>query len=252
MSDIAKLQSVVNNYLETYSPAVVSNTLQLGGESTGKQQLLDDLILVGANNARRKAERKHDWSFADVLCTGTVPSTDAGLSLTSLSEVGGGTVSMKSIRGAVITTTSGGRTPIKVISGRRLADLEQERYERRRQGFYEEFERDPVNEYVGPYLVRRNDKLFYHPAVTDDVTVELTGYKWQDDYTAKDDTDFFLTCGFDYMMHQCITEVNMLVKAFVPRQEGNLAPPSKNADEALDALIRSDIYDIIESYPDLD
>ena len=55
-------------------------------------------------------------------------------------------------------------------------------------------------------------------------------------------TDYFLQRGFPYMMWATICELNYLIKRFVYRQEGNLTAPTKERDEALEALIADDSY----------
>lgn len=55
-------------------------------------------------------------------------------------------------------------------------------------------------------------------------------------------SDYFLTRGFNYMMYATIVELNMLIQRFVFRQEGTVQPPIKERDEALEMLIRDDVY----------
>lgn len=54
------------------------------------------------------------------------------------------------------------------------------------------------------------------------------------------DTDWMLEHGSDYLQWATIVELNHLLKTFVARQEGNLEPPIRLRDEALEALIRWD------------
>jgi len=79
MSDIATLKDIVNDYLQTASPSILSNTLEIDGSAASKQTLIDKLILQGANNARKWAEKKHDFSWLDVTLAGVIPSTGFGL-----------------------------------------------------------------------------------------------------------------------------------------------------------------------------
>lgn len=86
MSSISELKQIVKDYLQVESPAIVDTTLNLGGGTTGKEAVIDRLILRGANNARKWAEKKHEWSFADVTLAGVVPSDGTGLSFDELWE----------------------------------------------------------------------------------------------------------------------------------------------------------------------
>jgi ribosomal protein S9 len=50
-------------------------------------------------------------------------------------------------------------------------------------------------------------------------------------------TDFFLEYGAEFLLWRAIIEGNHMVSQFVPRQEGELPPPEKQADRAWQALI---------------
>jgi hypothetical protein len=79
MSDITTLKDIVNDYLQTASPSVLNQTLELEGDEASKQTLVDKLILRAANNARKWAEKKHDFSWLDVTLAGTIPLTGIGI-----------------------------------------------------------------------------------------------------------------------------------------------------------------------------
>lgn len=64
-------------------------------------------------------------------------------------------------------------------------------------------------------------------------------------------TDYFLTTGFNYMQWQTIVELNYLIQRFVPRQEGNLNPPEKLAEMALEKLIRDDTNAVESGYSEV-
>jgi hypothetical protein len=61
-------------------------------------------------------------------------------------------------------------------------------------------------------------------------------------FSLHNQTDYFLTRGFNYMMYAAVVELNMLIQRFVFRQEGTVQPPIKERDEALEMLIRDDVY----------
>ena len=78
------------------------------------------------------------------------------------------------------------------------------------------------------------------PTPTASVTVEIKGYSWLDDLIGPNDTNFMLEYGFDWLMWQCILELNYLTKQYVIRQEGNLPPPVQPANRAWEDLIEWD------------
>lgn len=51
------------------------------------------------------------------------------------------------------------------------------------------------------------------------------------------ESDIFLTEGFEFMQWQCIIELNKLFQTFIPQQEGNLSPPMRARDSALESLV---------------
>jgi len=81
MSDILTLKDIVNDYLQTTSPSVLNQTLELNGDAAAKVTLVDKLILRAANNARKWAEKKHDFSWNDMTLAGQIPINGVGLGL---------------------------------------------------------------------------------------------------------------------------------------------------------------------------
>jgi hypothetical protein len=53
---------------------------------------------------------------------------------------------------------------------------------------------------------------------------------------------YLIKNAFEYMQWQTLVECNHFLKIFVPRQEGNLAPPEKLADRALGEFIRDEEF----------
>lgn len=79
MSNIGDLSTAVLDYLNTAGPAILDSTLDLGGDASARATKIANLFLVAANNARKRAEMKHDFSFADVTVSGIIPSDNSGL-----------------------------------------------------------------------------------------------------------------------------------------------------------------------------
>ena len=101
-------------------------------------------------------------------------------------------------------------------------------------------------------LLKSGTKLYPSITLTEEVTIELTGYRWMDKYTADalDATDFLLEDGFDFMMWQTILEMNYIVQVFVPRVEGSLSPPEKARNEAWASLMTNDAFATASFYND--
>lgn len=99
-------------------------------------------------------------------------------------------------------------------------------------------------------LVQLGNSLYIHPrdtTVTSSLEIDLEGFGWMNDYTATDLTatspvDFFCEFGGDWLLWCVIIEANYRWKTFVPRTEGNLAPPEQARAEAWRDLLLWDSY----------
>ena len=87
MNTIGELKEVVKEYLQVEAPSVIDSTLQMGGDQLGKNVKIDNLILRAANTARIKAERKHDFGWADDTVQGVIPMNGNGLPFDHLYEI---------------------------------------------------------------------------------------------------------------------------------------------------------------------
>jgi len=79
---------------------------------------------------------------------------------------------------------------------------------------------------------------------SDSVTLAVSGQTWMQPYTKPSDTDFLLENGFQFMMWQCLIELNYMLLKFVARQEGTIAPPTAARDAAWEALVLWDSHSI--------
>jgi hypothetical protein len=113
---------------------------------------------------------------------------------------------------------------------------------------------DLLNRAGGSTIALRGGGLYIFPRrnVTTSatpLTVYIEGYGWLKDYTedmVDDDTaepqDFLLEHGFEYLQWDIIIKLNPVFQTFVPRQEGNPGPPSREREEAWRNLILWDSY----------
>lgn len=77
---------------------------------------------------------------------------------------------------------------------------------------------------------------------SEDIPVEISGYRWLKDYNDDSDTDFLLEDGFDFMQWQTILELNYIVQIYITRNEGSLPPPEKARNEAWNSLMVNDSF----------
>lgn len=185
------------------------------------ESALELSIVVSINNARRWAERKHDFSFKLTNSLVNVPIT--GLDLYS--------VGFKTLKSVWL-----GSEPMNVITSR-----EQEiRMQKKNQlGFSD------TAIWTGDKSIAIIDGhvLKIYPTPTEEVEVTVKGYAWMDNYVwpaGSETTDWLINNGFDFLQWQSIIEMNHIVKIFVPRQEGSLAPPERLRDAAWESLLVCD------------
>lgn len=214
-----------------------------------------DLFIVSANSIRRNAELLHD--FNSCRCTATLTiNGNAGADFADAVMVPDTFQSLKSIIG-ISRARSNGEFITVDFTNPGVA-LERDRYSSELQDGYDYSQRylsdaDVLRIRSDSTVIQRGNKLFVYPSFATDVTdnqVPLTveGYGWLNDYGADDPVDgpedFIVQYGFDYLKWAIICDLNNIFQTFVPRQEGNLAPPEKDRDAAFQKLILFDSYQV--------
>lgn len=206
--------------------------------------LINRLILGALNNARKKAERSHDFALAIVHATLSVsPSTGASL---ANAVVGVTTTPIKSIINAFMPQTGGGLLPITVRPRKEYVALVRTANER---ATWSSDSTVPPTAWTRTSnfneLHTLGQQVFLHPDPTTAVTIEIDGFRWLSAYTSITDieaTDLLLEHGHDFLMWSAILELNHRTEIFVPRQEGTLPPPRDMRDEAWESLILWDSF----------
>lgn len=210
-----------------------------------------DLLLVALNSSRKKAELVHDFEASKVVVDLVVDDVAGGdLTDAVLTGTDDG-VRIKSVIQAGVVL-DGHVKPVRFTT---TTSLDKERLDRSvtRWDHWDEDCRYPSDAQFrrwnsgGLKVLQFGGKLFKYPFGTagESSTLTLQVYKWFDEYEGEDAADMedvFTQHGYDYLKWATIVEVNHLAKAFVSRQEGNLAPPTAMADAALSALISWDEY----------
>jgi len=184
-----------------------------------------DLLIEALENARLNAEKTYNWEPQQTSLVVVVQPTGTSLD-----------TSIKAVTGAWIML---GDEPYP-LSVRKQADIFVRQSKLRRANNGSRYLSDADS--VTPGLTRSQYQLVFHgklatlvPAQTTPKTITLDIQEWMDTYRGKADsyTDWMLTQGSDYLFWQSINELNFLTKNFIPRQEGNMAPPERQAAEAL-------------------
>jgi hypothetical protein len=238
MSTLKNLSNQVKRYFSSNTSLYDVNQ---GAPQTvaNLEHQIDTAIVIAANNARRFAEMRHDFSAFDVTGRATVVD-GAAISLDAL-LLGTETISMKSVR-MVHTVVDNMLTPIKVVS-RQTESIAS--FKRDQLSTAERYSRTDVRDgesWSDPYAIIQGRSMVIQPL--GDYEIAIDGNRWAPDYIHDDDTDFFLQRGFEFMQWQAIIEVNHMLLKFIPRQEGTLAAPTQARDIALENLIIMDSYSV--------
>lgn len=101
-------------------------------------------------------------------------------------------------------------------------------------------------------IIQRRGTLFIYPVPaisSETLAVTLEAYAWLADYDASTlaasiSPDFIVTHGFLFLQWGIVCELNYIFKAFVPRQEGNLASPEQAREAAWRDLMLWDTYQV--------
>lgn len=205
-----------------------------------------DLVSLAMNNARKRAELKHDWTFAEVYAYVDTNATGAASLSAALLVSDDSAVSIRQVQQYYLyNSTQAKDIPLNRATKRSFALRGMELNEAtNRTDFDTRYPGDTPTEGTNverPEISELGDDIQVLPVTTAAVEVRMDAYKWLDDYTDGDDTDFFITHGFNYMLFSGLCELNKLTKTFVPQEEGNLPEPKTERDAELDTLILHDI-----------
>lgn len=249
MSTVGELSAQVKRYLT--SNTAITNLLQgQPASATALANEIDAAILIAANNARRFAEMRHDFSDNDVTGRATL-SGGAPLDLNNveLDTNYGDEGTFKSFKTVTACyqrdEDSGLLTPMKIYRRKTAMVRTLMNSDLSVGSSYEPDINETPQQSSIIHATINGRKLFVHPSSASSVyPIAIDGNVWMDDYTTDDDTDFILVRGFAYMQWATICELNAFLLKYVPRQEGTISPPTDARDLALDALIANDAYSI--------
>lgn len=191
-----------------------------------------DTSYIALNNARKYAERMHNFVHSQANTTLAIAST--GTTITS---------TIKTIQHVALPVAGGEYMPIEFLTDQEWTDRVKRLMGRAaytpastltQLGFTQ----------TNPVAYQQGSKLYLAPAsqFTFPVTVQLDVVNWLSDYTGDSDTDFITTYGSDFLMWQGVLELNKYWKQFTARTEGNVNEEevAQFRDTALAALIQWD------------
>jgi hypothetical protein len=207
-----------------------SNYLDLfQGTSSGVdvENKLDQSLMVAANNARLWAEKNHDFACSQV----SVPTLLGGGLVVDLQHVEHDDQCwrLKKLVGVDFVCDDGGLEPL-VVTTKRDLNIKQRWMDKL----------VVRGNALLPRVVVQGMKMKMVPDPSQQFAVEIDGYWWMDEYRDLNQSDWILENGFDFMMWQCILELNHIVQIFVPRNEGSLPPPERLKQAAWDSLVLVD------------
>lgn len=206
----------------------------------------EDMLLTAMNAAKLLAEQTHDFEKSKRLVQ-LVLSSPQGAALSTATLYGTNTaVAVKSILNAGIVGTDGSIAPIDF---RKRDSVLAEMRKVNRLNPLDNILRYPDEAWEGyatgvRELMQWGDQVLLRPMVIEgSLTIVCEAYTNMPDYTSTGTyTDFFTDFGHNYLVWQSVVELNHYFKTFIARQEGNVNPPEKLAQQALLSLINWDVY----------
>lgn len=248
-ASVGSIIDAVKLYLQTAFPSTDTGLIGASGGASAVDTAVETLCLLALNNARKFAELKHDWRHSQVRGRVTVPS-EGKVALSSVTDYYDALVTfdLKAVTGVYKEDSETGLlTPWPLVTNKALAQ-EVTDLNDRVNGYDEDYRyrKDLTTDQDArrTQVVVRGDYLHLDPGSSESVSLVVDGYRWMADYTADADTDFFVLHGTTFMMYSAMCEVNHLIKAFVPRTEGNLPPPTRERDEQFGVLLDWDNYSV--------
>lgn len=203
-----------------------------------------DLFITAANNARKLAEKRHNFEFTWTKATLSVDYTNGAFFKDSVTLPADTFSSVREVI-SVQVQVNNCWYPIRFTRPKGLP----ESYD----WIYPRYPTDgeALSCLTNYGLVIRGDHVYLFPDQTTSGTlpIRIEGYGWLNDYTEAmlditdaEPQDFLIESGFDFLQWSIIIELNYRFQTFVNRQEGNVGTPSALKQEAWEDLVASDVY----------
>lgn len=215
-----------------------------------------DIFMPAANNAKRYAQNRFDWNFEEAqVYVETVQGKGTWHKAMLASD--DTEVTVKQPQTFYYANADNQLVPLYHHSKKHQAVRTKERLysdnyllDRRYPDDQEAHYGQAINKphYANTYEVYVHGQVFQlQPVPEDNPRIYMDAHLYLDDYTSYEDTDeLFLEKGVEYMQWATIVEMNHIFQTFIPQQEGNISPPTRMRDNALEALLEWNSF-IVES-----
>lgn len=196
----------------------------------------EDLLIAALNGARLEAEQVIDFEYAKVYVDLEIDGTAGGSIHAATLHGGTDVVSIKTVLDANILLDNGELAGVSYVSKTGLITGLRDwkgpgiRYPSDAEVRYSE-----ENQYK---LIQQGELLYFYPfgESGETATAVLDVIRWMPEYDDDEDEDFLCKYCSNYLKWAAVVELNHLSKNFVPRTEGNLAPPTTLKDNAFAAM----------------
>lgn len=240
--NVGTLQQIICSFL---APIFQSGSITPGTPLTPAGLTVDgvDLSLLALNNARRVAEKAHDFYYSKTDLV--LPISASGSSIFGATRAGSLLpVGIKRIENVKLPLATGDLVPIEFITD-----------DEWRGRMMREYGRQPWNPNLtlyqlgvsqnNPTCYQQGPNLFLAPAsqFSFPISTTLSVIQWLPDYAEPSDSDFFTEFAPDYLQWQGIIECNKLTKWFTQRREGNIDESNLQveAQRAMESLLAWDL-----------
>lgn len=242
MPTVGQIKEVVAGYLHKPTTEFV--------KGSGATEI--DLLLLALNNARKTAERFHDFSACRKRGHFTV--TNGATDWRSPTWFSGSGTARKirtwyeRVSGGTAAGAYGGVDRVmRVLSQDQVARLyAREDYqeaplwttERYLSDAASSVSRDPL---LGQnYIVLEGNNFYFYPQSTTSKVIVVDGFYWWTAWSSSSTTDWWTENAEEFLIWQTLVEANRLPMLFTGNLEGNLPPPVKEAQAALANLVQAD------------
>lgn len=203
-----------------------------------------DVWLVAANQVRRRLELLHDFEFSRKLVSVSVNGVTGGDLTTAVLYGTATAVSVKSVIDVGLFDDDGNLRPAEWTTV--AESLERQRQDNRftvpRYPSDNWFDNAPMG--VGRFDFS-GDKIYRFPLDSENnFTLGLEVYAFNGDWATLAATNVspWTTIADEYLTWATVLYLNTRFKEFVPREQGNLSPPTNFEQNAVEALRQWDIF----------
>jgi hypothetical protein len=212
-----------------------------------------DLLYLALNNARKAAEKARDFSICRKRGYFSITTSANWTAPTWFDAT---SVVARKVKNWYVRTTGTGASgefggidrAVKAVTLDQISSLYRrsdyatvpmDSNQRYAADFDTTFGLDPL---LGQtYIIIDGQRCQLHPVPTTAQVIVVDAYFWYPDWTTGTTDDWWTKYGSEYLLYKGMVEANRLNQMFAGNVEGNLPPPVREAQNALDELIKLDI-----------